>query len=146
MTFKVRDFKAEDVAKIDPLPVYNGTHKIISDMADVLEQNSSVLVMTFTMDDMPVAILGLTPDHEKSGYVWSLISKDAALRPKALHKQAISVLNWMQDALGYERLSANTPANCSGWRWLERLGFEREGTMVKYGADGSDYFLYARVI
>lgn len=146
MTFKVRDFVASDVAKINPLPVYNGTHKIISDMAPALERNASILVMTFVHDEEPVAIVGLTPEHEKSGYVWSLIGHEAASRPKALHKQAVSVLNWMQDALGYERLSANTPVECNGWKWLERLGFEREGTMLKYGADGKDYYLYARVI
>lgn len=145
MTFKVRDFRAEDVAKIDPLPLYNGTHKIICDMAQALEGNPSILAMTFTLDEDPVAIVGLTPEHEASGYMWSLIGKEAADRPKALHKQAVSLLDWVQDSLGFERISVNTPVDCRGWRWLELLGFEREGVMIKYGQDGKDYYLYARV-
>ena len=29
--------------------------------------------------------------------------------------------------------------------WIERLGFEREGLMRKFGSDGENYFMYARV-
>lgn len=30
-------------------------------------------------------------------------------------------------------------------KWIEMLGFEREGLMRKFGPEGDDYYLYARV-
>lgn len=33
----------------------------------------------------------------------------------------------------------------AGYRFLERMGFEREGLMHKYDWQGSDYYLYARI-
>lgn len=35
--------------------------------------------------------------------------------------------------------------HAAGHRWASFLGFEVEGIMQKYGPDGADFFLYARV-
>ena len=46
----------------------------------------------------------------------------------------------------YRRLQATSRSDFSaGQRFLEFLGFEREGLLRKYGPDGADHYLYARV-
>lgn len=44
------------------------------------------------------------------------------------------------------RVQATVPARWSkGLRFLERLGFYREGLLRKYSADKEDYYMYSRI-
>lgn len=44
------------------------------------------------------------------------------------------------------RVQATVPARwIQGVRFLERLGFHREGTLRKYSSAGEDYYMYSRV-
>jgi len=72
-------------------------------------------------------------DFPTTGWVW--LTKQvrrrmgAAIRELALHRvEAESAYGWLP-----------------GVRWLELLGFEREGLMRAYGHDGRDFIRWAKV-
>lgn len=46
----------------------------------------------------------------------------------------------------YHRVQVAVPARfAEGCAWVRRLGFIEEGTMTRYGADGEDFVLFAKV-
>jgi hypothetical protein len=52
----------------------------------------------------------------------------------------------MDDAEGVRRFQMSVRADFGpGIRWAKLLGFEPEGVLSKYGPDGADHILYAKV-
>lgn len=83
-------------------------------------------------------VCDITP---KRGFVWALVSKDAG---KHLLKATRIVKSYLDDK-DYRRLETGVKTDfIAGHRWVKMLGFEREGTMRKWGEDGNDYDMYAR--
>lgn len=75
-------------------------------------------------------------------YAWALVSKDAG---KHLLQATKAVKLYLDDKY-YRRIETAVMINFgAGHRWVKMLGFEREGTMKKWGDDGNDYDMYARV-
>jgi RimJ/RimL family protein N-acetyltransferase len=92
-----------------------------------------------------VAVGGVLPLWDRVGGAW-MISTDVL--PK--HGKEISlIIADIFDRLfktDYDRIQATVLVGFDvGSKWVERFGFEFEGCMRKWGPDGRDYNLYARV-
>lgn len=80
------------------------------------------------------------------GESWSLCDVEVKNYPR-------EVLFYQKECL-FKEIEANKlhriQAHClttwrSGYRFLERLGFEREGLVRKYDSEGRDYYLYSLI-
>lgn len=93
----------------------------------------------------PIACGGLTPVWPGRFLAWTWIGSPsprgwAAITHACERQLTVAFEN------GAMRIEASTPVGLeAGGRWLERLGFQREGRARRYGPAGEDYWLYARV-
>lgn len=92
-----------------------------------------------------IAVGGVLPLWERVGGAW-MVSTDELPR---FGKEISLIIADIFDRLfktDYDRIQATV---LSGWevgeKWVTRFGFEYEGCMRKWGPDGRDYNLYARV-
>lgn len=75
-------------------------------------------------------------------HAWSMLSVDAPPHMFGIIKRVRGFL----DLLPHRRVEMNVRGGfAAGHKWARLLGFEREGIMRAYGADGEDHHLYARV-
>lgn len=94
------------------------------------------------VDGEIIACGGVLMHSAQSGFVWSVLSRDAAAHFLGLHRAA---RRFLATAPKLDRMEAVTEVDFpQGRRWLELLGFKCEGRIAKDGADGEDHFLYAR--
>jgi hypothetical protein len=76
------------------------------------------------------------------GLCWALLAPDLRrlMLPISVRARAFF------DACGYRRLEAYVdPGFAEAIRWVELLGFEREGLQKQFTPDGADMYLYARI-
>lgn len=108
----------------------------------------TVMNTAFTLmrGDTIIAILGGFPFVPGVIHFWALISKQVRSCPIDFHKTCLDVLNWYEENEKPRRIQwevrADYPMGC---KWAESLGLKREGLMAKWGPDGADHYLYARV-
>lgn len=76
----------------------------------------------------------------------ALVSKDAKEVPIQFVKFAKKRLAHYENVLGLRRTQCTVRAGFPFLiKFIELLGFEREGLLRKFGPEGDDYFIYARV-
>jgi RimJ/RimL family protein N-acetyltransferase len=101
-------------------------------------------VYTAIDGDEIVGILGIKPDpiDPMRGYAWSLLSKNAG---KSLLHLIKKVAFFIKNT-HYRRIETTICHTFpSSRRWVELIGFEKEGTMRAYDKEGNDHDLYAIV-
>lgn len=119
-----------EVADVDP--EYGAYLKEISASAFTIRKGGDTLVCG------GVADMGFG-----RGFLWSFVGPQARRHPFALHRAVKRFLSTLE----YRRVEASCESTFGrGCRWLEALGFVREGTMRAFAPDGSDHELYARVM
>lgn len=80
-------------------------------------------------------------------HLWGLVSVDACKYPIGFYKISKQLLAWQEKQSQARRLQIDIRANDESLiKWADKLGFQQEGLMKKFGQDGSDYFLYARTL
>ena len=93
-----------------------------------------------------VGIAGVMLFWRGVGEVWLVGSTHLTKCRIDFHKTVMRGLLMVVKGLGMRRLqgiiSVNYPDNI---KWLKRIGFKYEGTLEKYGADGSDCEMLARL-
>lgn len=97
-------------------------------------------------DGKPVFSAGVAIPWKGFGEAWMLMSKDAHKYPLSVYRHVRNMLNAIIEDNNLHRVQA-TIADGQPYlvKWIERLGFKREGLLRKFGPDGSDFILYARV-
>lgn len=80
------------------------------------------------------------------GQVWLIPSVYALQHPMVFARQVRRILDVMIETHQLHRVQAliNTKL-APGERWIEMLGFTKEGVLRKYSPQGNDYFMYGRV-
>jgi hypothetical protein len=93
-----------------------------------------------------VAISGVVSVMPGVGAAWAVTSELVNKYPKAYYKGTRDFLRAIISDWRLHRVQTTVIAtNKVAVNWIQHLGFQREGLMRKYGADGSDHYLYARV-
>lgn len=93
-----------------------------------------------------VACAGVIVPYQGMGEFWMI---PGSLVPKyglTVSKEAKRFIADTVERFSLHRIQATVrEVDQRAVRWIERLGFEREGLMKRYGSDGRNYFMYARV-
>ena len=100
------------------------------------------MALTALEGDHVIMTGGAIPLANRFGVLWAVLSEDAGRYMMRLHRgtqRFIEIGNWRRLEASVEQ---DFPAGC---RWLELLGFTREGPLACYGDDGSDHWRYAKV-
>jgi hypothetical protein len=92
--------------------------------------------------DRVLACSGIVSQWHNRAIAWALISEDAGKNFIRIHKAVKRFLEGEQ----INRIEAYVDAGFdAGHRWIQMLGFEREGYMREFMPDGNDAVLYARL-
>jgi hypothetical protein len=92
--------------------------------------------------DQIIAIGGLSADHDQCATAWAFLLPSTARYMIALTRFAAGVF----DRSPFRRIQAHAlPTFPPAIRWLEMLGFSREGLLRKFSPSGHDMLLYSRV-
>lgn len=99
---------------------------------------------TFVWNDRPAAIVLLIPQTKHSGEVIFFSDKELEnMFDKSLLKAFRSVLNYYKNH--FTRLQATCKRDKRNKRFLEFLGFKKEGLMKKSGYNQEDLYIYSIV-
>ena len=89
---------------------------------------------------------GIVPIFEGLGEAWLEPSDKITDYKLRMIKTLRHHIDKITEEDGLRRLQAAVRADFpEAVRFIEFMGFKREGLMEAYGPDGSDYFLYARI-
>jgi hypothetical protein len=81
------------------------------------------------------------------GEAWLVLSSRISDFPVSLHRIVCTELSRIVSEHHLHRVQTVVPYDHKrAKRWIERLGFEFEGVMPKYGPDGSWFVRYGRVM
>jgi len=135
-------FKTEHLSMIKPLgninlfaPEFKGA---------LLEDNTEAF--TIFDGDKVISILGIRVIWGGLGEVFTIMCDDIRDHGKALYEGCILSLPTMFKALKLRRLQATVIVGFDkGIKFIENLGFKRDGVMRKWTPDGKDVYLYSIV-
>lgn len=102
--------------------------------------------LTFLLGETPVAILGGFLFCPGVIHIWGLIGEEVRQCPVAFHKACKKVLYFYETRDKPRRIQVDVRVDyMEGQKWVESLGFNREGVMKRFGPNGADHYLYAKV-
>jgi RimJ/RimL family protein N-acetyltransferase len=91
-----------------------------------------------------VGCTGVVRINDNTCEVWIILDHCAKQYIREIYRHAFAFLDRTQQF--FVRIQAIVRTDWpTAHRFIERLGFQKEGMMRKFGPDGSDYYLYARV-
>ncbi len=141
----IRPYMQGDALLVEPLPIFSPI-EFIQVRLDIFAMNPNSFSRTITVDGRPIGIIGMTFNWQGMADVWALLSEEVLKYPFFLHKKAKYYLDLYQKIMNVHRYEANIRCGFeAGFRWAERLGFQAEGLMRKWGPEGHDYMKYGRV-
>lgn len=113
---------------------------------DELPKQVRTYAVTVVSKEKPLAVFGAFNFSPGVMHVWGIVSETVRSYPLAFHKTCEKLLTFYEVHDKPRRIQIEVRKDYTGGqRWAESLGFQQEGLMRKYGPDGSDYYLYARV-
>lgn len=134
---QVVPFKPEHLEKIDLKENYSqgDCPKTVANTA-----------FTLMAGDEVIAVIGGFPFVPGVIHFWAFISKQVRKYPVEFHKTCLDILDWYEKSENPRRIQWEVRADyVMGRKWAESLGLTCEGLMRKWGPDGADHYLYARI-
>jgi len=81
------------------------------------------------------------------GEAWMLLTPYAVKYPVAVVRLTREFLGRLSEEMDLKRVQANIRVTDTvSFKFIELMGFKREGTMKSFGTDGTDYYMYGRVL
>ena len=100
---------------------------------------------TLMVGNQVVCCFGYVMLWHRVAELWMLTGDQIASHPVAITRGAQRYINQVATKEGLIRLQATVNAQHDlALRWADALQFNREGLLRQYGADGSDYVMFAR--
>lgn len=132
-------------AHLDNLKVHDYMDYANSHMTEQYgELLSSYPSYSYLVNGIVIACGGVVPVSEKRYIAWSLMSSETNRHMLGITREVTKFL----ETFDADRVELQVRADFSaGCRWAKMLGFicETPCPMKKFGDDGMDYYLYARV-
>jgi len=147
MSKYLRKFQVADLLTIEPMTAFAEDKDIVFRIRDNLAQlPESMAVTVVNPAGEAIAVFYALPLYPK---VWELCAYvDKSVDQCGLHYSKVtkSLVALLFRATTINRLQLTMRAD-QPWagRWATFLGFNFEGRLRKYGAEGVDHFLYAKV-
>lgn len=89
---------------------------------------------------------GILMLREGFGEAWLLCSVLVYIYPLTVYRVASRILNKIIEECNLYRVQATPRTNWpTGYRFVEKLGFQREGVLRKYGLHQEDCYMYGRI-
>lgn len=108
----------------------------------VLESNP--ISFSACVDGKIIGAAGIHPLHPGVGRAWALLSMEVRKAAFFLHRAVKRRLPGLIEVGSFHRVELVVRRHFpDGYFWAERLGFQDEGLLKKYGPDGSDYHIFA---
>lgn len=94
----------------------------------------------------PIGAAGVSILRPGVGEAWAIFSPLIKTMPFAIHRNVKKILARIIAEQHLRRVhAAIDPQDKIAVRWIGRLGFQREGTLRRFGEGGKDMDLYARI-
>lgn len=138
---EVIPFKAEHVAQMNIADKYKNVF-LIPHLFEVYEQLGSSF--TFYEKGKIYAVGGVIKFWEGAGEAWFVLSDEMDL---PVYSLCATIKHHLDELLKYDfkRIQATVKHDDEkALRFIEWLGFEREGLLKQFGIEGADYYMYAR--
>lgn len=108
-------------------------------------QSQSGPCITAFVNSVPVAVFGCVIIWSGVGEAWSLFSEEARRYPIAMTKGAKAFFDSCTISYRLHRMQITVKTSDKrAVAWAKALGFESEGTMIKYSADQEDTYIMRR--
>ena|SRR3990167_4292744 len=132
-----------NLATLTPRPEIQGS---ISGMPELTRQHlilSSKYRIFVSYEGMPIFAGGVIEIYPTVAEGWLIVDENINKIP---FKTFIKLMREYLDLLPYTRIQATVRAEFpAGHRFTKALGYQHEGILRKYGADGFDYHMYSRI-
>ena len=99
--------------------------------------------LSFWHNGTLLMVAGIVSPWPKSGEAWAILSPEASTHAVGINRTVARVLVWLAKGMGLRRLQAHVRSDFRvGIRWVEWLGFVKEGEMKEFGPEGEDFNRY----
>lgn len=141
-----RKTKVEDLDLIDLHPVFDGDPHCVQTAKNYVRAPNSIAYTLLSPTGQPIAVAGGFFLYGKVMEIWTIVDKSVIKIPKYYSKAMKFLLEKMFSVLKVDRMQVHIKAS-EKWAlsWAKFLGFEKEGLLRKYGSEGVDYYLFAKV-
>ena len=120
--------------------------KIIENIGDPINLEEANLAFTGMIDGKPIFAAGMKIIWNGVAEGWVLATKDALDHPLLVAKAIRKDFARIAKENNINRVQTAVRANyTTGLKFAKWLGLEEEGLMKKFGFDGSDQYMYARL-
>lgn len=145
MRLTLADMKMDDLLYME---LRDRDVDMLSSMDDWLgnlwEMKSKGYGFTIYHEDDVVACIGVTKIVSGVSEVWAITGKLVEKYPKDFHKMCKRIIEYAFEIDNLHRLQCTAEVGYDRTiKWLERLGFEREGMLRNYTPDGKDMYIYS---
>ncbi len=134
---EVVPFKSSHLEKMTARSVHDGETHV---------PQEGTLTFTITVDNQPVAILGLFIVQPGIASLWGIVSDSIQRVPIGFTKTVMDLIAGWGDSFKLRRAQVMLRYTYPRYGdWYKLMGFEKEGLLRKFGENGDDYWLYGRV-
>ena len=113
-------------------------------LGNLWEMKSRGYAYTIYHEEDVVACVGVAKIVSGVSEIWAITGELVAKYPKDFHKICKEIIANAIDKGNLHRLQCTAEVDYDRTiKWLERLGFEREGTLRNYTTDGRDMYIYS---
>ena len=100
----------------------------------------------FCYKGKPICIFGVIPLWPGVGETWLITDVSLADHARPFHYTARVMLDRFMSELNLVRLQISVHShNVRAVKWAQSVKFKTEGRMQKFGPDGNDFFMMARI-
>jgi len=140
---RLEQFKMEDAVNLTGCTVEEITPERMKKWAAIYEGESESYTIFF--EDKVISCGGVRILWAGTGEAWIMLSQETKKYCR-VHAMTKSVFEAIIEKHNLDRVHAFVRADKPEFlRYVEYMGFEREGLCKKFGPDGHDSYIYARV-
>lgn len=143
-----RPFDRTHLNLINPHDIYSTDKGLLRRWADAAPSiEGSGAATSIFFENVILAIILFMPIYDGVAEVITISDRRIEEHKKEYVKALKKGIQIHMDARGLWRLQATIRADVDfAERWIEVLGFEKEGLLRKFGPSGEDHFMFARVL
>jgi len=142
---RTETFKMEHWDRIEPFGGREGLYNI-EQALEVAASNSDMLVFTLLDGEKVISIYGTMRLWPGVGEAFTIMCKDIHRYGRALYEFAFATVRIVFNSMSLIRLQCTVAVGFDkGVKFIEGIGFEREGILRKWSPDGKDVYMYAKL-
>lgn len=141
---RVIDFKPEHFGQFILRGYDRSPIEVFPDLKIRAEQLNGSPAYTGLVNGEIIGCAGVQIQWPGVGEAWMMVSTLIEKYPLFVHRSVKKALIEIQEQYQLQRIQTTVLADFeTAHKWVERLGFQCEGIMRKFGPDGSDHYRYA---